>query len=102
MQRTFPSPGLTVQWCLLLVVLLIQGAISAQTLQDFGFGCRKVNGVPNLGTRPLLLIVANFAGETNTARIWQRFVQVGFQVGKRRRYAHGGEYNSGKTSSGRS
>ena len=67
MQRTFPSPGLTVQWCLLLVVLLIQGAISAQTLQDFGFGCRKVNGVPNLGTRPLLLIVANFAGETNTA-----------------------------------
>jgi M6 family metalloprotease-like protein len=50
----------------MLVMLVFSGTASAQTLQDFGYQCLKVNGQQNLGTRPLLLIVANFAGETNT------------------------------------
>jgi len=46
---------------------LFSGTVFAQTLPDFGYQSKTVNGQPNLGTRPLLLIVANFAGETNTA-----------------------------------
>jgi hypothetical protein len=67
MQKSSPNLGSTVPWCLLLVVWLWPGPLSAQTLQDFGSQSKTVNGQPNLGTRPLLLIVANFAGETNTA-----------------------------------
>ena len=47
-------------------MLVFHVTASAQTLQDFGYQSRNVNGQLTLGTRPLLLIVANFAGETNT------------------------------------
>jgi len=48
----------------MLAMLAYQSAAFGQTLQDFGYQSRNVNGKLTLGTRPLLLIVANFAGET--------------------------------------
>ena len=67
MQKFFHFVASTVLWRTMLVMLVFSGTASAQTLQDFGYQCLQVNGQQNLGTRPLLLIVANFAGETNTA-----------------------------------
>jgi M6 family metalloprotease-like protein len=67
MRRTFHFAGAEVFWRAALAALVFHGTVSAVTLQDFGYQKSNVNGQLALGTRPLLLIVANFAGETNTA-----------------------------------
>jgi M6 family metalloprotease-like protein len=36
---------------------------SSATLADFGYGRMRVNGLPNLGTRPLVVILVNFPGD---------------------------------------
>jgi M6 family metalloprotease-like protein len=66
MQRIFHFTGAAVLGRVFLALLVFHGAASAATLQDFGYQKSNVNGQLALGTRPLLLIVPNFAGETNT------------------------------------
>jgi len=64
MQKSSPILAAIVLWRMLLAMLVFQGTASAQTLKDFGYQSQNVNGKLALGTRPLLLIVVNFAGET--------------------------------------
>lgn len=47
----------------------------ATTLAEFGHGSMKVDGRPALGTRPLLVIIANYAGPPALAeRDWEQLV----------------------------
>ena len=65
MQKVSSVLASTVLWRTVLAMLVFCGTGSAATLQDFGYQHMNVNGKLAIGTRPLLLIVANFAGETN-------------------------------------
>lgn len=50
--------------CLVAALLLAGGTIArAVSLSDFGFQSMRVDDKPALGTRPLLLIIGNFAGD---------------------------------------
>jgi len=64
MQRQFQTGRSVTLWLTLLAVLALQNAARAVSLQDFGYQHMNVNGQLALGQRPLLLIVASFAGET--------------------------------------
>jgi M6 family metalloprotease-like protein len=46
----------------LCCALIFAQTLPAQTLADFGYGSMKVNGKPPSGQRPLLVILAQFAG----------------------------------------
>ena len=66
MQQLFDILRSASAWRIGLAALLFHGTALAVTLQDFGYQHMNVNGKLAIGTRPLLLIVANFAGETNS------------------------------------
>jgi M6 family metalloprotease-like protein len=53
--------------CASFIPLLWGPLLFAATLQDFGYSNMLINGQPALGTRPLLVILANFAGKTPLA-----------------------------------
>jgi M6 family metalloprotease-like protein len=59
--------------------LALLGAASAVTLDDFGYNRRRVNGLEARGSRPLLVILANYAGHarqfpTNIANLADEYV----------------------------
>lgn len=67
MQRLFHFGGAAIRWGSVLAMLAFLGTASGASLQDFGYQSMNVNGKLAIGQRPLLLIVANFAGETDSA-----------------------------------
>ena len=69
MRSTYPTRPAGLGCLCLLAALLLAGGKNAQatSLTEFGFQSMRVDGQPALGTRPLLLIIANFAGAVATA-----------------------------------
>jgi M6 family metalloprotease-like protein len=77
--------GRSVHRALVAVALVLAGACAASpvtaqpTLQDFGHQSRTVNGTLPLGSRPLLVLIASFEGQTAIARSASYFDSLVFQ-----------------------
>ncbi len=63
-----PRHRVTVVTLLLGLALSLGGVARATTLAEFGFGSMRVNGQLPLGTRPLLVIIANYQGAPEIAQ----------------------------------